>query len=83
MLEQKPGTLAITLRMVDARSATGRILLYRSSDAHADREMPLALDAAGRQVVALAGLKSGSWSLQIEWRLRDRDYYVERQLTLP
>ena len=45
--------------------------------------MPLALDSAGRQVVALAGLKPGSWSLQIEWRLRDRDYYVERQLTLP
>jgi hypothetical protein len=83
LLEQKPGGIAITLGMSDAQSATGRILLYRSSDAHADREMPLALDAAGRQVVAIAGLKSGSWSLQIEWRLRDRDYYVERQLTLP
>ena len=82
-LEQMPGTLSITLGMADARSATGRILLYRSSDAHADREMPLALDAAGRQVVPLAGLKSGSWSVQIEWRLRDREYYVERQLTLP
>jgi nitrogen fixation protein FixH len=83
LLEQKPGAIAITLGMSDAQSATGRILLYRSSDAHADREMPLALDAAGRQVVAIAGLKSGSWSLQLEWRLRDRDYYVERQLTLP
>ena len=83
MVEQHPSTLAISLRMVDAGSATGRILFYRSSDAHADREMPLALDAAGRQEVPLAGMKSGNWSLQIEWRLQGRDYYVERQLTLP
>lgn len=83
LFEHHPGTLVISLRMVDARSATGRILLYRSSDAHADREMPLALDDSGRQIVPLAGLKSGSWSLQMEWRLHDRDYYVERQLTLP
>ena len=82
-LEQRPSTLAITFGMGEARSATGRILFYRSSDAQADREIPLALDAAGRQVVPLNGMKSGNWSLQIEWRLRDRDYYVERQLTLP
>jgi len=82
-LEQKPSMLAITFGMGEARSATGRIVFYRSSDAHADREVPLALDAAGRQVVPLNGMKSGNWSLQIEWRLRDRDYYVERQLTLP
>ena len=51
VFEQHPSTLTISLRMVDARSATGRILFYRSSDAHADREMSLALDAAGRQEV--------------------------------
>jgi len=83
VIEQKLETLAITFGLADARRATGRILLYRSSDARADREMPLDLDATGRQVIPLAGMKSGDWSVQIEWRLRDRDYYVERQLTLP
>lgn len=60
--------------------ASGTVTLYRASDARADRHLPIALDAAGRQHVSLDGLLAGRWLLQVEWSARGRDYFVERAL---
>lgn len=73
--------LAVVALPSDQKSeATGTVTLYRASDARADRQMPLALDAAGRQEIPLAGMLTGRWLLQVEWTARGRDYFVEREL---
>lgn len=60
-----------------APAARGTVRLYRPSDSHADRELPLALDSRGQQRLPLAGLQIGRWILQVRWTAAGRDYYFE------
>ena len=82
-VEREGGAVVVTYRADDASAAAGRIRLYRSADATADREVPMSLDADGRQRLPLDGLAPGAWRLQLEWEIHGRPYFVERALTLP
>ena len=82
-VEREGGAVVVTYRADDASAAPGRIRLYRSADATADREVPMSLDADGRQRLPLDGLAPGAWRLQLEWEIHGRPYFVERALTLP
>ena len=58
----------------------GAIRLYRPSDVTADRRLDATPDAAGRQVVSLAGLAAGRWRLQLEWDVDGVAYAADRDL---
>ncbi len=63
-------------------SPVGKIKLYRPSDASLDREIALATDAAGRQVVDASGLREGRWKVRVNWTASGADYFAEQTLLL-
>lgn len=71
------GDVTIALPPTQARDARGAVRLYRPSDSAADRSMPLAVDADGRQHVSLDGLVAGRWVVQIDWTSGGRSFYRE------
>jgi nitrogen fixation protein FixH len=81
----RPGAAALDVAIPPeaAPAASGRIILYRPSDAQADRTIPLSLDADGRQSVAIASLSRGRWLVRIEWESDGRAYAHEQALVLP
>lgn len=62
---------------------TGRIRLYRPSAAAWDRLVELALDAEGRQVLALSELQPGFWRVRLEWTADGEDYASEHGIRVP
>jgi hypothetical protein len=63
--------------------ARGVATLYRPSDASADRQVPLALDATGRQRLSFDGLAAGRWVVQVAWTSGGRTFYREIGVTAP
>lgn len=63
--------------------ARGEARLYRPSDASADRRVPLALDAGGRQRLSFEGMAPGRWLVQLEWTSGGRTFYRETGVTAP
>jgi len=63
-------------------AVTGEVHLYRPSAAGLDRRMPLALNAAGMQVIPAVDLAPGLWQVKISWSARGQEYYVERRLVI-
>jgi hypothetical protein len=55
----------------------GLVRFYRSSDHRRDQESPLKPDARGRQVFPLANMEKGVWRIQLSWKVRGLDYYIE------
>lgn len=80
-LQFDPGAALLTVTLpVPAGETTGALQLYRPSDATADRIVPLAVGADGRQRVALDSLQPGHWIARAEWDTRGRHYYRELRL---
>jgi hypothetical protein len=75
--------IVLSLPSAHALSASGTVTLYRPSDASADRVQPLAIDAAGRQAIALDGLARGRWLVQVRWSAVGRHYYFEEPVIVP
>ncbi len=76
-IDYRPGTREITLHLpagTFAGGATGRIHLYRPSDAALDRELPLAVDAEGRQAIGARDLRDGPWKVRIHWTASGVEY---------
>jgi hypothetical protein len=73
----------VVLPAAPARGVTGTVTLYRPSDRTADRVVALALDAEGRQRVAVPGAARGRWVVKMAWRSADRDFYHEQAVLLP
>jgi len=65
------------------RPEGGEIALYRPANAALDRTLPLRLDCARTQEIALAGLPSGLWRVRLRWQASGRDYAAEDVLVLP
>ena len=70
-------TLVVRLPESHAARAQGTVTLYRASDASADRQVPLQVDGAGRQAIALDGLQAGHWTVKVQWTADDRAFYLE------
>ena len=59
----------------------GTIHLYRPANADLDRQIPIDLDANGRQRLTTA-LIPGHWRIKISWKLGTQDYFSETALTV-
>ncbi|MBU6402156.1 MAG: FixH family protein [Verrucomicrobia bacterium] len=64
------------------RSISGRIRFYRPSDASLDRDVPLAVDSAGLQVVHVAEWRRGLWRVRLEWTVDGQGYYYDQAIVV-
>jgi nitrogen fixation protein FixH len=75
----------ITLRLPAAHAAlrpVGRVQFYRPSNAALDFELPLAVDATGRQLIGTAALHPGQWKVRATWNAGGQDYFFEHTVIL-
>ena len=56
----------------------GRIHFYRPSEAALDFEVPLAIDAQGRQRIDGRNLRAGQWKVSVGWTAAGQDYSFEQ-----
>ena len=75
-------SIIIALPATASQGATGRIHLYRPSDARLDRDLPLALDQDGVQHLDARELQSGLWKVRLEWTANGRDFYLDQPVTV-
>lgn len=61
---------------------TGRVVLYRPAAAELDREIPLAVDARGRQSVDASQLAEGLWKARVEWALGTAEFSAEQRVVI-
>lgn len=77
------GALAVQVPPGHADKAfTGRLQLYRPSDARLDHETELHPDAAGRQTLD-ARLAPGPWRVRLGWTRGGEEYLHETLLVVP
>lgn len=72
------GSVALVWTQARPEKDAGTVTLYRASDAAFDRRIALAPGEDGRQTIALAGLPSGRWLVQVQWRAGGREFYAEQ-----
>ena len=83
-IETAPGAVIVRYpRAMASAAIEGRVLLYRPSDRTADRVLAVIADSAARQVVPFSGLASGLWRVQVQWRARGEEYYLEQPFMVP
>jgi hypothetical protein len=75
-------TVVVMVPREQAALARGTVTFYRASDASADRVLPLAVAADGRQRISVRGYQTGRWLVQLRWTAEGRDFYSERQVEL-
>jgi nitrogen fixation protein FixH len=75
-------TLVVAVPREQASTARGTVTFYRASDAAADRVMPLAVAADGRQRISVRGYPAGHWLVQLRWSADGQEFYSERQVEL-
>jgi nitrogen fixation protein FixH len=64
------------------RGANGEVHLYRPSAEGLDRRYPLALNAAGMQVIEASDLASGLWRVKIQWKVGEEEFFEETRLVI-
>ncbi|MEN3336966.1 MAG: hypothetical protein V7647_642 [Acidobacteriota bacterium] len=82
VVETSGPALLIVVPREQAAIARGNVTFYRASDVSADRVVPLAVAADGRQRISLNGYQAGRWVVQLQWTAGGRDFYTERQVDL-
>jgi len=70
--------IIITLPTAQSHGATGRIHLYRPSDARLDRELPLALNTDGVQRLDAKELRDGLWKVRLTWQVNGKEYFLDQ-----
>lgn len=70
------------LQFPDA-AARGRVQLYRPSNAALDREVLIAPDANGAQVLDLSACAAGLWRVQVDWEQGAETFSRAEVMVLP
>jgi nitrogen fixation protein FixH len=60
---------------------SGTVTLYCPSDASSDRTVSL-ISGAQNQVILTENLKKGLYLVQLKWKMNEKEYYLEKSLTL-
>lgn len=59
----------------------GHIYFYNPASGRQDRIIPITMDARGLQVIAAGKIAKGTYSVQVEWRMKDRAYSTDIPFT--
>lgn len=60
------------------KNPEGKVLLFRPSDLHKDRNFPLMLEGDTLQIIDLPNLDLGLWRVKLNWTSDGVEYYYER-----
>lgn len=75
--------ITISLPAEQVRHAvSGRVQLYRPSAAGLDRQLALAPNSSGVQVVETKGLRPGLWKVRVSWTVGENDYFMDRKIVI-
>ena len=75
--------IAVTLPALQAdQQPTGRILLYRPSDARLDQSIRLALDPTGVQRLDAKRLRSGLWKIRVQWNVSGQEFFFDKSIVV-
>ena len=75
--------ITISLPAEQVRHAvSGRVQLYRPSAAGLDRQLALAPNSSGVQVVEAKGLRPGLWKVRVSWTVGENDYFMDRKIVI-
>ncbi|HXG46543.1 MAG TPA: FixH family protein [Methylomirabilota bacterium] len=81
--ESASGTLSIRLPAVHRRAGlTGRVHLYRASDAGLDRTFLLVPGVQGTQRLRVGALAAGPWKARVFWEVGGEEYFFEQPLVV-
>ncbi len=62
---------------------TGQVTLYRPSNAALDRIWKLAPNNENQQLIPLQELANGLWKVKVEWQVKDKSYYQQKNIYVP
>ena len=82
-IENIAGEKALIVRLpagVAASAATGKLKLFRPSNASLDRSFDLKFDAMAAQRVEYGQLARGLWKIKLDWQVDTLMYYQEQEL---
>lgn len=68
--------------MFDPAQTQGLISLFRPSNSSWDRTVPIALDAAGMQIIPAESLVRGYWKVKVDWQSNGETYYFEQPIVI-
>jgi nitrogen fixation protein FixH len=60
----------------------GRVQLYRPSAAALDRQVALAPNSSGIQIVEAKDLRPGLWKVRVSWSVGENDYFIDRKIVI-
>jgi nitrogen fixation protein FixH len=75
--------IAVRLPFATAENMTGRIHLYRPSDAKLDCDWPLIVDSQGQQRLDASQLQAGLWRVRVQWLRNGQEYYCDQAVVVP
>ncbi|MGZ5281794.1 MAG: FixH family protein [Bacteroidia bacterium] len=65
-----------------ADGVEGKLLFYRANAPEMDMEIPVKLDADGKQIIPADKLKNGRWKVQLNWETNGLQYYTEQVINI-
>ena len=65
---------------LDYNIIMGNIKFYRPSDSDKDFSLPIKLDEKGVMSVISDKISKGMWKLQINWSMKDKNYFNEESI---
>ncbi|KAF0176681.1 MAG: nitrogen fixation protein FixH [Limisphaerales bacterium] len=74
--------ITVALPAAHAAQARGRINFYRPSDAKLDREMKLAVNSAGEQMLDAKSLQPGLWKVRVQWSVAGDEFYFDQTVVI-
>lgn len=74
--------IVINLPAAQAAGASGKIQLYRPSNAKLDHEVPLAINAGGMQTLDAKAMAAGLWKVRIQWRVNGQEYFLDQAVVV-
>lgn len=86
VVEHRAGSGLIVVRFPNVnprRDVVGEVRLLRPSNAALDRRWPIQPNTSGAQEIPVAGLASGLWRIEVDWRVDSVGYYYQERLMLP
>jgi nitrogen fixation protein FixH len=80
-----PGQQSITVALPAAHThhpTSGRIHLYRPSDAHLDQDLELAVNPEGVQHLDARKLQPGLWKVRVQWTVDGHEYFFAQSVVI-
>jgi len=74
--------IVITLPGAQTPGTSGRIQLYRPSNARLDHEVPLAINAGGIQILDAKAMAAGLWKVRIQWSVNGQEFYFDQAVVV-